>query len=353
MKVITVRNVNDALPRGLTHLLTDGDEESSRNGAVLVAPTPVTTVYANPQERVLFSSHRDANPFEALWMLEGRNDVAFPAHYAKQLELYSDDNETLNGAYGYRWRTHFHYDQISRIVHELRRDPTSRRCVLAMWDATDDWQLKDNGKPGYEGDLIRALRGGKDVPCNTHVYFRVRNGALEMTVCNRSNDAVWGAYGANAVHFSVLQEYIAQSAALQVGFYYQVANNFHAYKDRPDTQKLLSNVRVLHDDRYATHEVVALRLIAAHEDQMQFNGDLSDFMDLPPGGAGAHELGNYRTVFFGKVVKPMAIAHALYKEDRLQDAIDVVHGTKIDWLVNAENWLQRRAVSRAQKMVQA
>ena len=32
---------------------------------------------------------------------------------------------------------------------------------------------------------------------------------LCMTVCNRSNDMLWGAYGANVVHMSMLQEFVA------------------------------------------------------------------------------------------------------------------------------------------------
>ena len=73
MKVIDTRNVNTALRWALPELLKEGVEEPSRNGLVLVMPTPVTTVYQRPQERVVFSPERNANPFfhlmESLWML--------------------------------------------------------------------------------------------------------------------------------------------------------------------------------------------------------------------------------------------------------------------------------------------
>ena len=55
-----------------------------------------------------------------------------------------------------------------------------------------------------------------------------------MTVCCRSNDVIWGAYGANAVHFSALQEYLAARIGVGVGYYYQVSNNFHAYESELD-----------------------------------------------------------------------------------------------------------------------
>jgi len=105
------------------------------------------------------------------------------------------------------------------IEEELRKNPNSRRAVLSMWDAS------------YDGanDLLKGMEGCKDVPCNTHAYFDVRGGRLNMTVCNRSNDAIWGAYGANVVHFSILQEYLANCLDVPMGVYRQFSNNLHAY----------------------------------------------------------------------------------------------------------------------------
>jgi hypothetical protein len=60
VRVINARNVNDALPAGIAYLLEHGVREESRAGPVLVSPTPVTTVYERPQERVLFSPARNA-----------------------------------------------------------------------------------------------------------------------------------------------------------------------------------------------------------------------------------------------------------------------------------------------------
>ena len=50
-----------------------------------------------------------------------------------------------------------------------------------------------------------------------------------MTVCNRSNDMIWGCYGANAVHFSVLQEFLSIAVGLPLGVYRQFSNNLHFY----------------------------------------------------------------------------------------------------------------------------
>src|SRR5580700_4053613 len=184
---LTATNVNQAVNEGFHYLAVAGVEENSRNGKVIVAPEPVLTTYTNPTERVLFSPLRDANPFfhlmEALWMLAGRNDVAWPAYFAKQIGQYSDDGETLHGAYGKRWRSYFGYDQLDWIMLGLECNPESRREVLTMWDPGS---LDDNDEPREcTGDLYVGGHGGKDVPCNTHAYFDLRGGVLNITVMQR------------------------------------------------------------------------------------------------------------------------------------------------------------------------
>src|ERR1041385_2620797 len=103
MHTLYVRNVHEALPRAIEHLLSEGIERDSRNGPVLMTEYPVTTVYTLPCERVLFHPQRDANPFfhlyEALWMIAGRRDLKPLLRYARNMGNYSDDGETLHGAY--------------------------------------------------------------------------------------------------------------------------------------------------------------------------------------------------------------------------------------------------------------
>lgn len=341
MHVINAVNVNDALHHGLRHLQDFGHSEPSRNGTVRVAPHPVTTVYARPEERVLFSPLRNANPFfhylESLWMLAGRQDVQFPARYAAQMQLYSDDNATLNGAYGYRWRNHFGYNQLSVVIAELKANPSSRRCVVSMWDAVDAQQLASSvGAPEtgeYIGDLKFAIAGSKDVPCNTQIFFRVLAGRLDMTVLCRSNDAIWGTYGANAVHFSVLQEYMASQIGIGMGLYYQVANNFHIYTDRPDVNNLLESVYVA-DDRYRNARLNVVRRLPMFNAPTVVEEELRQFMAEPT------LMTTYRNDAFN-VGSIMAKGHALYKSGDLQAAIYLFTHLDIDWCVAGREWLER------------
>lgn len=218
-KLITAKNVNHALPEGFWHLRTTGRLNESRNGPVMVAPGPVLTTYQNPRERVLFSSERNANPFfhllECVWMMAGRRDSEWIKQFNSRMAEYAEPNGIIWGAYGQRWDRNFdHINQVAWCAEMLRKDHTTRRAVISMWDPRID-----------------LASSKKDVPCNTTIYFDASNGAVDITVCCRSNDALWGAYGANAVHMSFLQEVVAAGARLPVGQYTQMSNNFHAYTD--------------------------------------------------------------------------------------------------------------------------
>lgn len=219
MYVIQARNVHQALPKGIDYLRREGVRRRSRNGDVLVSSVPVATVYERPIERLSFWEHRPVNVAfllaEALWMLAGRNDLKLPATFIKDFGRYSDDGETLHGAYGYRWRRQFDVDQLDEIVRALSSNADDRRAVLQMWDTRLD-----------------LGRDGKDVPCNTMATFQIgASGALDMTVFCRSNDIIWGAYFANAFHFGLLLDYLADRIGVLVGTYTQVSVNYHAYVD--------------------------------------------------------------------------------------------------------------------------
>jgi hypothetical protein len=327
---ITVRNVNDALSDALWWLKTSGIEEGSRNGGVIVAPGPVVTTYRKPRERVLFSVERDANPFfhffESLWMLMGRNDVKFVGSFVKRMYDFSDDGRVLNGAYGFRWRNHFGYDQVEDLIDLLRTTPDTRRAVLAMWDGAGD---------GLE------TRESRDVPCNTHAYFDLRGDALNMTVCNRSNDAIWGAYGANAVHFSFLQEYMACALNVAVGTYTQFSNNLHVYRDVPNFDRMFPGVDVR--DLYSMGGVrVGPPLFENEATRGIFDADLRLFFENP-----YDRLARYRTQFFAYTVAPFIDAHNLYKLERLHEArLQAMTIEAEDWRRAAVEWLDRRLAAR-------
>lgn len=322
MNSISVRNVNQALVEGIWLLRSFGSTEDSRNGPVLAMPGPMCTTYGQPRERVLFDAARDANPIfhlmEAIWMLAGSNKVEWLLPFNSTFGKYAEDDGRMHGAYGFRWREFHGFDQLDRLVQELENNPNSRRAVLGMWN------------PGT--DLATDMR---DVPCNTHIYFDLRGGLLNMSVCCRSNDAVMGAYGANVVHFSMLQEMLAHALGAPVGVYRQISNNFHLYTEEPKSAKLLAHTPANCEyDPYSAGDVHPYPLLTEGEGWRSF---LSDCEALVRGER------NFLTNFFLDVALPLHDAYLLRKEKdplwrtRLEDA------EPSDWKLSFQQWTDRRA----------
>lgn len=337
MYLIKATNLTDAYYQGLALIDKEGYLADSRNGKVLKFPRPVVTSYEYPKEHVLFDAARDANPFfhmfEAMWMLGGSNNVAFVGQFAKQMYSYSDDGKTLHGAYGHRWRNHFKVDQLDLAIYELTKNPLSRRVVLGMWDP-------------YIDPLV-AEAGGKDVPCNTQVFFNTRpNGELDMTVTNRSNDMIWGAYGANAVHMSILHEYVALAVGLPLGVYYQVSNDLHVYE--PHFALVKSHTDVWgnpyeQDERGFVKTDFQPLWDPMHggrgnNDRASFDSDVKTFLSDPSSKAN-----EYKTQWFSLTVERMAQAWRLKKAGFYASALEVASQIEAeDWRLACEQWLQRR-----------
>lgn len=352
---IIANNVNVAYSAALHWLRTAGVRETSRNGPVIVSPEPVLTTYLHPRERVLFSPLRDANPFlhffEALWMLAGRNDVTFPAQFAPQMLKYSDDGKTLHGAYGCRWRKWFGYDQLSQLAMELKSNPDTRRAVLTMWDGGAYSYEANNQDFGEYGDLRQAISGGKDVPCNTHAYLDCRGGKLNLTVVQRSGDAVWGTFGANAAHFSVLQEFLAAWVGVPVGVYRHFTNNLHLYPEvfKTDLFAAAEDAEAhnyypcyIKDKGKPAEPVEPYPLVSVPI--ADWEEDLRQFLKEP-----LNDDYNYNDKFFSTVAYPM---YAAWAERKTKQGTGLEWAGKIaafDWRVACEEWIHRR---EARKNVQ-
>lgn len=368
MQVLRVGNVCEAFAAGMSLVPKMCQMESSRAGHVLVAPMPITTFYERPMERVLFCSRRDANPFfhlmESVWMLAGRHDARWLDRYVGDFsKRFAEDDGLQHGAYGKRWRDHFSdlsssilgrlpaVDQITKIGDLLRRSPDTRQAVLAMWDP--------------EADLGAVKR---DIPCNTHVYFRSRPAGesdvdkrrwLDLTVCCRSNDIIWGAYGANAVHMSIMGEVVAALAGMRLGVYYQMSNNWHVYLEpyarimgvEPSADGSPVDVRQLHaDNRYASGTIKNLVPIAQSQPEAEdVLLDARDFVKARDSLSRDPLAFANRTSWFEGVVVPMQKAHDLWKEGAAEKALHVLHDEcwADDWRTAAREWINRRMAKRA------
>jgi len=353
---LTFRSVNQAF-RVLVADIHRGRiptvKSESRNGPVLRIPEPVTITFTNPRERVLFNVGRDINPFflmyESLWMLAGRRDVEPVAYYAEQMRKYSDDGKVLHGAYGYRWRRHFMYDQLDMAVEELRKNPTSRRVVVAMWDASSIQDNSSDDAADLHGDLEVAMNGGLDVPCNTQMYFDIVDGKLNMTVLNRSNDMIWGLLGANSCHFSFLLEYMACRIGVEVGLQHHFTNNLHIYTESNSgfhPEKWLQGA--LRETEYADNVedqsvnggvlTPPLLLQTYSGFAESFDKEVKEFIDNA-----TSDVHKWNNVFLSGTAEPMCRAFKAHKERNYDAAYSWMERVLAqDWRDAGITWIQRR-----------
>lgn len=374
MYVINARNVNDAYVKGMELLTQHGEREETRNGQAMVNLRPVTTYYARPWERLLWNYQRNANPFfhlaESLWMLAGLNDATWLDQFVSDFSSrFAEADGHQHGAYGFRWRQHFDVewgggssdmpDQLLTVVKLLQGNLSTRQAVLTMWDPV--------------ADLAKVK---KDLPCNTHVYFRVRgpdelereegyrklgissdlaernpDGSdyhltnvvdtekyLDITVCCRSNDIVWGAYGANAVHFSMLHEYIACRIGVKMGRYYQVSNNFHGYVNTlPQTWAQGDN------DPYVVGVAQPAKVFT---DPEMIDRDLYHFFQCWKRSENAP---GFHNRFLEETAYPLLKLYAMRNELTQDQVFRYNEDHKTDWDLAACLWLTRRISKKEQR----
>lgn len=201
--------------------------------------------------RLCYLKGRKINPFfafaEASWILSGSNNLSELQYFIKNYNQFSDDDKTLNGAYGYRIRKYFDIDQLEKAIAHLGTNPNSRRVVISMW-SPDDLDFKSN-----------------DLPCNTHIYLKIRNGRLDISVLNRSNDLFLG-IPYNIFAFHVLQVYIASRLDCKVGIQHHYTDSLHLYeRNLSDVKKILE-----------CNNELSIKAVASHFK----NYDISDYVKL-------------------------------------------------------------------------
>lgn len=368
METMILKNVNEGLYRAY-HLFRGekAREIAPRGLKTIEISEPVATIYQCPAEMVLFDTpverfkrdsgecgigwnmppFRDANPFfhffEALWILQGREDVGFLKYFLPRMADFSDDGVKFHAPYGYRLRHGFGLDQIETAVQKLRDDHDTRQAVLSIWHPDKDWQTK------------------KDIPCNDLIMLKIREGKLRMTVCNRSNDVVLGLFGANVVQFSTLLKYMAGRIGVGIGTYTQVSDSFHVYVDNPyykaciDASRLPVSVDMYKNpsiDRSANgwdDEVTQGECDYMPPSELSsgvFDDDLYLFFelwDVQDSGIDVLNPDRYASKSFKHTVIPLLETLSQWRASNRDEALARVKTVAaLDWRVAAEEWMLRR-----------
>lgn len=232
------------------HMVRFAPRQESRNGPTMEY-TQFKTIITNPYKRCIGGQNRNMNIFfllaEALWIFAGRKDVAFLDNFNKQLKQYSDDGYNYHAPYGFRMRhyglvssyqphgTHpltRGFDQLKRAVQLLEANPDDRRVVISIWNPDTDLGTVS-----------------KDLPCNDTIMLKIREGKLNFTVANRSNDLNLG-LTTNIFQFSFLFEILGNILNVPLGTQVHNSDSLHIYQDFDVTKNMLANQDLPFNDLY-------------------------------------------------------------------------------------------------------
>ena len=183
-----VRSSFDEIMRDLTDDFNYPDFVCRPRGSEIKEILVPRLVLTDPYNRMITNTARKANygfaVGEFLWYWRGSESLEEMTYYNKRMGAFSDDDKTLNSAYGKRIRTNRvgladnGQTQWSTCVRTLSDDKDSRRALLLINEPRDQFKA--------------AFHGSKDVPCTLSLQFFIRENKLHCHANMRSNDVHWG-----------------------------------------------------------------------------------------------------------------------------------------------------------------
>lgn len=203
-------------------LLEHGQESRPRGRRILEIENFSTAL--QPYERLTSFAARNLNlPYcveEFLWYLRGdRYDTSIEKHATMWAKIRDPRDGGFNSNYGQYLFASTLADgrsQFQWCVDQLTADPDSRRAAMSLLNAS------------------HLFDGNPDIVCTYGISFRIRDGALNMSVSMRSNDAIFGltndAFCFSMIHEMMLVHLRRAYPDLQLGTYTHKADSFHVYE---------------------------------------------------------------------------------------------------------------------------
>ncbi|MBU5435931.1 thymidylate synthase [Pseudoflavonifractor sp. MSJ-37] len=150
---------------------------------------------------------------ELLWIWQKRSNDIHDLH-SHIWDAWADENGSIGKAYGYQLGVKHQYpegefDQVERVLYDLKHDPASRRIVTSLYNHAD-------------------LHEMRLYPCAWSVTFNVSGNTLNAILNQRSQDMLT-ANGWNVMQYAALVHMMAQVSGLVPGELVHVIADAHIY----------------------------------------------------------------------------------------------------------------------------
>jgi thymidylate synthase len=209
------------------HVLDHGVERQDRTGTGTLSVFGYQMRFNLQQGFPLLTTkklHLKSIVYELIWMLRGETNIQFLNDNGVRIwDDWADSQGDLGPVYGAQWRSWSGpdgqvVDQISGVVEQIRRDPTSRRLVVSAWNPSLIDQM--------------ALP-----PCHTLFQFYVHDGRLSCQLYQRSGDIFLGV-PFNIASYALLTTMVAQVTELIPGEFVHTFGDAHLYRNHLEQARL-------------------------------------------------------------------------------------------------------------------
>lgn len=161
---------------------------------------------------------------ELLWFLQGDTNIKYLNDNGVRIwDEWADPSGDLGPVYGHQWRSWptpegGSIDQISRVVHQIKNNPNSRRIIVSAWNVAD---VEDMALP----------------PCHCLFQFYVAEGKLSCQLYQRSADTFLGV-PFNIASYALLTMMMAQVCDLEPGEFIHTFGDVHLYSNHLEQARL-------------------------------------------------------------------------------------------------------------------
>ena len=207
----------------LKHILENGTEKTDRTGTGTISVFGYQMRFDLSNGFPLLTTkklHLKSIIYELLWFLNGDTNIGHLTENGVRIwNEWADANGDLGPIYGKQWRSWSKpngesVDQISKLIHDLKTNPDSRRMIVNAWNVGELEQM--------------AL-----TPCHCLFQFYVADNKLSCQLYQRSADTFLGV-PFNIASYALLTMMIAQVCGMEAGEFIHTFGDVHLYNNHLD-----------------------------------------------------------------------------------------------------------------------
>lgn len=207
----------------LNHILENGTEKTDRTGTGTISVFGYQMRFDLSNGFPLLTTkklHLKSIIYELLWFLNGDTNIGYLTENGVRIwNEWADANGDLGPIYGKQWRSWSKpngesVDQISKLIHDLKTNPDSRRMIVNAWNV---------------GELDQMAL----TPCHCLFQFYVADNKLSCQLYQRSADTFLGV-PFNIASYALLTMMIAQVCGMEAGEFIHTFGDVHLYNNHLD-----------------------------------------------------------------------------------------------------------------------